>query len=164
MAEIWDIVDSEGRDTGIRVSRDGGNIPDGLYHPCVEIWVRVGDRLLITHRHPDKHEGLKYDVPGGAVISGESITVGAVRELSEEVGILADADSLVPLGVMTNGNVYAVSYLLCLELLPALSLQSTEVVGYRLVTKEQLEAMMDDLTWGTKNRYSIYKDKIFGQK
>ena len=161
MTEIWDLVDKDGNDLGIKWSRDDhDNIPEGFYHPCVEIWVRVGNKLLITLRHPEKSEGLKYDVPGGAVVSGESVLVGAMRELAEEVGINANAEDLLCLGTQSRGKVYAVSYLVRLKKLPALSLQPTEVVGYKLVDKEELESMTDQLTAGTYRRYLVYKDSI----
>ena len=63
MAEYWNLIDENGENSGIIWSRgDRYKIPDGLYLPCVEIWVKIGDRLLITRRHPDKREGLKYEV------------------------------------------------------------------------------------------------------
>lgn len=162
MAEIWDIVDKDGNYLNIQWSReDNDKIPEGYYHPCVEIWVRVGDKMLITQRHPEKTEGLKYDVPGGAVVSGENVLVGALRELSEEVGINVNAEDLVCLGALSRGKVYAVSYLVTMEKLPALKLQPTEVVGYRLVDKAELESMADKLTAGTYRRYLVYKDNIF---
>ena len=162
MTEIWDIVDKDGNLTGVKWARaDHGKIPEGMYHPCVEIWVKVGDKLLITQRHPDKSEGLKFDVPGGAVVSGESLSLGAVRELAEEVGINAEEDQLVFLGTLTSGNVYAASYLLCLDELPEIILQPTEVVGYRLVSADAPKKMADQLTKGTYRRYLVYKDRIF---
>lgn len=163
MAEFWDLLDKDGNNIGIKWTRENRNkIPDGLYFPCVEIWVMVGDRLLITKRHPDKHEGLKYDVPGGAVVSGESIPTGAIRELSEEVGLFATTDRLIHLGCVTVDKVYATSYLLRLEELPQIILQPSEVVGYKLVTADELEEMSDQLTKGTHRRYLLYKDQIFG--
>lgn len=162
MVEIWDLLDKDGRHTGIRWSRDDRhNIPDGLYFPCVEIWVTVGDKLLITQRHPDKHEGLKYDVSGGAVVSGENMLDAAIRELSEEVGIITDVSSLLYLGSVTVGKAFASSYLLRLEALPEVTLQPAEVVGYRLVTETELEDMTDQLTEGTHRRYLLYKKSIF---
>ena len=162
MAEIWDLVDEEGRLLNIKWSRDDhDNIPEGLYHPCVEIWVRVGDKLLITQRHPNKTEGLKYDVPGGAVVSGEDVLIGAVRELGEEVGIYVGEDDLICLGAQSRGKVYAASYILRLDNLPQLTLQPTEVVGYKLVDRSELESMTDQLTAGTYRRYPAYREKIF---
>lgn len=162
MAEIWDLVDKDGNYLDEKWQRgDPNKIPEGVYHPCVEVWVKINDKILITQRHPQKSEGLKYDIPGGAVVSGESILEGAVRELCEEVGISVPADKLKLLGTTVNGDVYAASYLLTLDALPELTLQSTEVVGYMLVTQEKLEEMTDQITKGTNRRYLIYKNIIF---
>lgn len=162
MAEIWDLVDKDGNYTGIKWPRDRhSEIPDGLYHPCVEVWVRVGDRLLVTHRHPDKSEGLKYDAPGGAVLSGESSIEGAARELAEEVGIRVEPDRLQLIGAVGGRHAYAATYLLHLESLPELVLQPTEVVGYKMVTRTELDAMSDQLCDGCKRRYILYRDLLF---
>ena len=162
MTEIWDLVDENGIDLGVRWPRsDHNKMPEGCYHPCVEVWVKAGDRLLVTQRHPNKSDGLKYDLPGGAVLSGEGVLPGALRELYEEVGIYASSENLTLLGKQSFGKVFAVSYLLSLDDLPPLTLQQSEVVGYRLVTKDEFERMVDTLTKGTYRRYLLYKDKIF---
>ena len=162
MAEIWDLLDKDGRKIGVKWTRGSGEkIPDGCYHPCAEVWFKVGDKILLTQRHPDKHEGLKFDVPGGAVVSGEEILEGAVRELHEEVGIRIDADRLSLLGVCTIESVYVASYLLRLDTPPSITLQPSEVIGYRLVTREELLEMLDELTKYTRRRFLSYSDKIF---
>ena len=162
MTEFWDLVDKDGNPVGVKWERcNRDKIPEGLYHPCVEVWVKVGERVLLTQRHPDKSEGLKYDAPGGAVLSGESIPVGAIRELFEESGIKANVEDLKLLGTVTGKVAYAVSYLLVLDELPMLALQPTEVVGYKLVSKAELEAMAEELCDGCYRRYLIFKDKIF---
>lgn len=163
MAEIWDLVDKNGNATGIKWLRDDHNkIPEGLFHPCVEVWVRLGDKLLIARRHPDKSEGLKYDAPGGAVVSGEELTAAAARELFEEVGINADPEELEYLGAVTSRVGYAVSYLLKLESLPDLTLQPTEVVGYKMVSRDELDLMTDQLCANCAKRYLTYRDRLFG--
>ena len=162
MAEIWDLVDRDGNATGIRWPRaDHANIPEGLYHPCVEVWVKIGDRVLITRRHPDKSEGLKYDAPGGGVLSGESLACGALRELYEEVGIRAEASDLKYLGAVLGRRAYAASYLLTLDTLPEISIQPTEVVDSKLVGEAELDAMVDQLCDGCRRRYFIFKKQIF---
>ena len=162
MTEIWDIVNKDGEKIGVTWERaNHDKIPEGMYHPCVEVWVRIGEKLLITQRHPEKSEGLKYDVPGGAVVAGEDVLSGAVRELYEEAGVAVDAEDMLEIGRGVNGNVYAASYLVTLSSVPKITLQPTEVVGYRLVSQSELEEMLDDLTRGTRRRYLEYRDKIF---
>ncbi len=162
MDEIWDLVDRDGNATGIRWPRaDHANIPEGLYHPCVEVWVKIGDRVLITRRHPDKSEGLKYDAPGGGVLSGESLACGALRELYEEVGIRAEAGEIRYLGAVLGRRAYAASYLLTLDTLPEISIQPTEVVDYKLVGEGELDEMADQLCDGCRRRYFIFKKQIF---
>lgn len=163
MAEIWDLVDKDGNSIGIQWERGNrANIPEGLYHPCVEVWVRVGDSVILTQRHPDKSEGLRYDSPGGAVLSGEDIIAGALRELFEESGIKAEREELKFLGAVTGKVTYAASFLLTLKKMPTLTLQPTEVVGYKVVSRSELENMSDQLCEGCYRRYLIFKDKIFG--
>lgn len=162
MTEIWDLVDKDGGITGKQWPRaDHANIPEGYYHPCVEVWVKIGDKLLITRRHPDKSEGLKFDSPGGGVLSGESFMEGALRELYEEVGIKAQAANLKHLGAVTGRKAYAVSYLLTLDAMPEITVQSSEVVDYKLVTQKELEEMADELCEGCRRRYFIFKREIF---
>ena len=162
MTEIWDLVDKDGGAVGIKWQRsDHANIPDGFYHPCVEVWVRAGDRLLVTQRHPDKSEGMKYDAPGGAVVSGERIIDGALRELFEETGIKAKAEELKYLGAVIGKKAYAASYLLVLDDVPEIHVQPSEVVGYKLVTRCELEKMADELCEGCRKRYFIFRDEIF---
>lgn len=162
MTEIWDLVDDNGNKIGVSIPREKrSEIPEGQHFPCTEVWVKVGNFLLITRRHPEKSEGLKYDVPGGGVLSGESFAEAAVRELYEEAGIKAAKEDLTYLGGRSFGRAYAVSFLLCLDALPALDLQPGEVVGYRIVNEETLEAMKDELTVGTYSRFCLYRRLIF---
>lgn len=162
MNEIWELRDAEGNKAGISLPReDRDKIPEGLYLPCVEVWVTVGEKLLITRRHPRKSEGLKYEVSGGGARFGEELPDAALRELHEEVGIEARRDSLIYLGFEVCGDVYAASYLLPLDAIPKVTLQQSEVVEWRLVDERELREMKDSLTEGTYRRYLLYGDKIF---
>lgn len=163
MSEIWDLLDNNGQRSGVVWQRDSRDqIPDGLYIPCVEVWVKVADKLLITKRHPSKREGLKYEVSGGGVVSGEDFPVAAVRELYEEVGISAEPNRLIFLGSEKSGDVFAFSYLLELDSLPEIVLQPDEVVAYCFVTEEEMMKMADFLTKGTYKRFLSYREKLFG--
>lgn len=161
MTEFWDLVDKNGNLAGVKWARkDHDKIPEGLYHPAVEVWVKIGDRLLLSRRHPDKSDGLKYDCPGGAVLSGERFSAGAVRELYEEVGISVKESDLILLGTQSHKCCFAISYLIKLDSLPPLSLQPNEVVGYTLIDACDLEKIADEVTSGTLRRFIAYKDRI----
>lgn len=163
MAEIWDLVDKVGNKIGIQIDRkDRGKIPEGCFLPCAEVWIRVGDDILLTVRHPEKSEGGRLECPGGGVLAGEDFIDGALRELFEEVGIIAERESLAFLGDEYIGDVYAVSYLLMLGSMPRLNLRQDEVSGYRLARKDSLPKIKDLLTEGTYRRYVKYREKICG--
>ena len=163
MEEIWDLVNEQGEKVGVKFVRGSKKkIPKGLYHPGVEIWTRVGDgKLLVTKRHPKKSFPLKWEVSGGSLISGEEIAEGAARELFEETGISAKPEELTPLGKSIHGNFMAYSFLFKIEKLPPLTLQASEVVDAKTVTEEEFKAL--DMTSGTRKRFKLYRDMIFGE-
>ena len=161
MKEIWELVDEQGNLTGILHER-GVPVPKGLYHLGVEIWTKVGDKLFTTKRHPDKWEGGKWEANGGSAVWGEQIIDAAVRELCEETGISVAREQLTFLGAKIFGNFFAHSYILHLDTLPEITLQDGETVEYRLVSESEFEAL--ELTYGTRDRFNIYRDKIFEKK
>ena len=164
MSEIWELIDADGKGVGIfweRGCRD--KIPEGLYHGVVEIWVRVKDKMLLTQRHPDKWAGLCWESTGGAILAGESRQSAALRELYEETGIYATADMLCPLGSSMRTKFIVYSYLVCLNELPKISLQESEVVDYRLVDPEYIIGASDELTPWTRESFGMYKDRIFSK-
>ena len=52
------------------------------------------------------------------------------------------------------------SYLAVLDHQPEVTIQSSEVVDYKFVSPEELEAMSDKLTEWARWHYFEYKDKI----
>lgn len=67
----------------------------GLYTMCI---VQKGDQILLLNRPKDK--GFPgYLGPGGKVDFPESLTEGAVRELREETGLLAEPEHLIFKGI-----------------------------------------------------------------
>lgn len=45
-------------------------------------------RVLVSRRHPDAHQGGKWEFPGGKCSPGESFAQALLRELEEELGIV----------------------------------------------------------------------------
>ncbi len=53
-------------------------------------------RILLARRPEHKHQGGKWEFPGGKVKATESATVALARELTEELGIIADPEKMEP--------------------------------------------------------------------
>ncbi len=47
-----------------------------------------GDKVFITRRAPDRHQGGKWEFPGGKIEPGEDALAALKRELKEELGIV----------------------------------------------------------------------------
>ena len=158
--ETWELCDAEGNGVGIYHER-GRRIPDGLFHPVVEVWSKTPDgKLLLTQRHPNKHNPLKWECTGGSVVDGESFEVGASRELEEETGIAIPPEKLIYLGKLNDRCCTLKSYLAVLDGYPDVKHQEGEVVDHKFVTPEELEAMSDELTEWARAHYFEYRDRI----
>lgn len=75
--------------------------PGGLRHAAVAITIVDGDpagepAFLLTRRTPKlRAHGGQWALPGGRVDPGETIEQTALRELHEELGVLAGADDVL---------------------------------------------------------------------
>jgi 8-oxo-dGTP diphosphatase len=56
-------------------------------HVAVGVVVDFHNRVLISRRHPDSHQGDLWEFPGGKVERGETVVVALARELAEELAI-----------------------------------------------------------------------------
>ncbi len=160
--EIWELVNAEGKPTGVFYERGSKRpIPDGMYFRVVEVWTKIGDKLLVTQRHPSKWMGLKWEVTGGGVVVGETLREAAVRELFEETGIKVGQNDISELGVLSFGAARVTSYILRLSHVSDFRFDPEEVVDHKIVTKDEFEAMIDEFNSGTQSRYIEYKHRIF---
>lgn len=62
---------------------------DGVTDLVVGVAVFRDGKLLVVRRVPGDYLGGMYELPGGGVEPGESLTESAVRELFEETGLIA---------------------------------------------------------------------------
>ena len=89
--EQWDLYDENRNLTQLSVGRDE-DIPDGLRHLSVHIWIiNSKNEFLIQKRSANKKKFPNmWSMTGGAVLKGESSAQGAIREVAEELGIALD--------------------------------------------------------------------------
>lgn len=67
-----------------------------IIHVAVAVIYNAAGEILIAKRPNDKHQGGKWEFPGGKVDVGESVQTALTRELDEELGIqLVDAQALI---------------------------------------------------------------------
>lgn len=59
-------------------------------------------QVLIARRAKHKHQGGKWEFPGGKIEPGESALVALVRELQEEVGVTPSVDQALHLVTLTH--------------------------------------------------------------
>ena len=160
--EIWELVNAEGEPTGVLYERGSKKeIPEGLYFRVVEVWTRIGGKLLVTQRHPSKWMGLKWEVTGGGVVVGETLREAAVRELFEETGIKVGQNDIVELGIRKFGAAQVTSYLLKMSDASDFCFDPEEVVDHKLVTMSEFEGMIEQFNSGTCARFHEFKDRIF---
>jgi isopentenyldiphosphate isomerase len=100
--ELFDVVDEEGRPTGLSKPRDQVH-RDGDWHCAVHVWVVLrgasGVRLVLQRRSLGKDTwpgGVDVAV-GGHLRAGEG-AAEALREAEEEIGLALGLADVVPLG------------------------------------------------------------------
>ena len=104
MAETLDIVDCDGNPTGETVSRETAH-RDGIRHRTSHVWIlRHGlseeTEILLQKRcaNKDSFPGC-YDISSaGHIPAGCDYITSALRELKEELGLMARSEDLVPVG------------------------------------------------------------------
>lgn len=86
--EIWDLYTEKREPTGKEHIR-GEEIPQGLYHLVVHVWIRNRKgEYLISQRSEDRPAfPLMWECVGGSALKGEDSLSAALRETKEEVGI-----------------------------------------------------------------------------
>ena len=55
--------------------------------------IKKGNAIFICKRQQDKHQGGKWEFPGGKVEAGETVTQALQRELKEEVNLVVNGST-----------------------------------------------------------------------
>ena len=97
----------------------------------------------------------------GSVVGEETPLEGALRELSEEVGIRVTKNDVELLGTMKENQKFSKIFLLE-KAVDAITMQASEVEDYQFVGKKELEEMLDrgEFAEPMANRIKTYFPKI----
>ncbi|MBP1927176.1 isopentenyldiphosphate isomerase [Sedimentibacter acidaminivorans] len=142
--EEWDLFDEKRQSLNKTHNRQDKMIIDE-YHIVVDIWtVNTNNEILLTLRHPDKKDYPNFwENTGCSVLAGETSKAGAIRELYEETGIIANKNDLVFLGTKKEKTDFVDTYILRKNCKTSkLTMQEGETVGVQWVTLDKLDVMI----------------------
>ena len=147
--EYLDVVDKNDVPTGI--SKDKKQIhEDGDYHRTAHVWlINDQNELLLQLRSPNKSSFPNYwDISAaGHIRTGETVMEGALRELKEELGVIASPSKLTYISTIRvdspRNNEFGYVYLLRCNLKEdEYVFRDHEVVEVRYIHFEKLEEMV----------------------
>ncbi len=104
--EWLDVVNENGEPTGERVSREEAH-EKGIRHRTSHVWLirkREGRlQVLLQKRsaNKDSHPGCYDASSAGHIPAGDDYEISALRELQEELGVVAQVEDLLYVGVRT---------------------------------------------------------------
>lgn len=163
MEEYWDIYD-ENRVFQNRTIRRGDTFGNGEYYVCCEMWFQnTKAELLITQRHPNKKAGGLWEFLGGGVLAGETTARAAVREVKEEIGITVVENELSLIHTHRQRNYFMDIYHVKKDIdIQSIVLNENETVNAQWVSKEELQAMIDnqEVVRSVARRFDLLKDKL----
>ena len=143
--ELWDAYNSNyEKIEGMTLVRDE-EIPQGVYHLVCEVLVRhVDGTYLLMKRAPTKplYPNMWEATAGGSALQGETAEQGAMRELREETGIVAE--TLEPLDRTLGQTCWHVRFLCVTDCdKKSIKLQAGETCDFRWATAEEVLAMSE---------------------
>ena len=168
--ELFDVLDDEGNKTGI-VRERGVCHRDGTAHAAAHIWVvrQNADgklEVLLQKRsiEKDSNPGSFDTSAAGHVAAGDDVLETAIRELEEELGIIAASDDLEYLGVHHNayqdifhGRVFRDNEFMSVYAYfrdvdeTKLTLQETEVESVRWMDLDECLKVIGDAVYGSRD-------------
>lgn len=162
VTEKWDVLDERGRPTGKTTLRGKNLLRQGEYHLVVHIWIISDKGDFLIQRRSDNKKLMpgEWAATGGAAVAGENSFVAARRELSEELGIRTNHDTLLKLLRIRRRNSLLDVWITTFNgNVQNLQLQKSEVAEVKWVKKEELEEMIERGEFHNYGRE--YFDKVF---
>ena len=154
--EYIDIFDENNNPTG-EIKEKTQAHEDGNFHRTAHIWIMNDKKeLLLQKRSATKKSHPNcWDISGaGHIRAGESVTVGAIRELKEELGIEVNEKDLQYIATIKSTKnpknmEFGYVYLLrCNKKIEDYIFEDEEVSEVKYVYYEELEKMVEDKTEG----------------
>jgi isopentenyldiphosphate isomerase len=145
------VFDEHGNPTGATVLRTEAHAPGAAFwHKTTHIWiVNKAGELLLQLRSPHKDVmPNSWDISAaGHIEAGESMILGSVREMQQELGVTISADQLKYLFTVTSARNHHFNDVFLIELnLPVTdySFDDNEVVEVKYIPWRELAAMSPD--------------------
>jgi len=162
--EQFDILDKRGELTGEKADK-GTELQDGHYYLGVHAYIyNSSNEFLLQQRSFDK-EFLPggWDIHLGHVAAGESSKEGMTREIKEELGLVFPKDKMRFIGRVFWGihNHIIDIYFLNIDFnIDELSLQEDEVIGAKVVSKEEMLSLVSNMDYRPEEYREIVKREI----
>ena len=156
--ELWDVYDGCMEKTG-RTHVRGEKMPEGDHHIVVMIYP-VNDRgeILIQKRSAATRNPLRWAETCGSAIMGETAAQAMRRELSEELGLCADAENTELLSVEKRKASFLFTYIMRTNAdISELRLQEEEVAEAKWVTADELTEMIDGGEFLLNEKSPVYE-------
>lgn len=160
--EQWDAYLPDGRKTGQALLR-GEPVPEGLYHIVSDVLVRHTDgEYLVMQRDWNKETfpGKFEAGASGSILLGETPYEGALRELREETGILADRLTfLFAVSNLRNTLYYCYGCVTDYEK-DSITLQEGETIAYQWLPEAAFRCFLQSPSFaaGQQERWARYLD------
>lgn len=161
--ERWDLYDKERNTIGECIRGDA--FADNTYHIIVDIWTLADDgTFLVTRRSKEKTYAGYWENTAGSILKGETPEEGAIRELKEEAGVIADIDKLHHLNrrIEEGAHAHWDTYFYFTGTRPPVHLQEGETDAYQWVTSAELDIMAEngELAGPVIRRYTVVRDQL----
>lgn len=145
--EIIDIYDENKNKTGKTKIRHKEPLEPGEYTMGVQaIIINSDKKILISQRSELKEKlPLKWECNGGALMAGEDVVEGIVREIYEELGITLDKEKAIYLKTAFDGRRFKEIYLFETDVEVAdLKFKDGEAIAAKWVGIEEYMKMFND--------------------